>query len=176
MKKGLLIACLVMFTAVLYGAEPVFLTIDELAIYNGQNGNPSYVAVEGTIYDVTGVDNWKTGEHKGGKTGTDISALIKSAPHGNGILSKRTVVGSVVKPMTLAELAKFDGKNGNPAYVAVNGLVYDQTDIAAWKTGQHKGGKAGTDITKKIRKAPHGMKVFKDRKPVAKLVTEKKNK
>lgn len=72
------------------------LTIKELAAYNGKNGKPAYVAVDGVIYDVTGVEAWKDGEHKGGKAGTDISALIKNAPHKISVLGKRTTVGSIV--------------------------------------------------------------------------------
>ena len=30
----------------------------ELAKYNGQGGQPAYVAVDGVVYDVTGVAAW----------------------------------------------------------------------------------------------------------------------
>jgi len=33
---------------------------------------------------------------------------------------------------TTAELSRYNGKDGNPAYVAVNGVVYDVTNNAAW--------------------------------------------
>ena len=36
------------------------------------------------------------------------------------------------RAFTLEELAKYNGKDGNPAYVAVNGIVYDVTNNAAW--------------------------------------------
>ena len=36
------------------------------------------------------------------------------------------------RTFTIEELAKFDGKNGRPAYVAVNGMVYDVTNNRAW--------------------------------------------
>jgi len=37
-----------------------------------------------------------------------------------------------MRTFTEAELSKYNGRNGNPAYVAVNGIVYDVTNIAAW--------------------------------------------
>lgn len=43
------------------------------------------------------------------------------------------------------ELAKYDGKNGTPAYVAVDGLVYDLTSV--FQDGYHFGHVAGRDLT-----------------------------
>ena len=48
---------------------------------------------------------------------------------------------------SLNELAKYDGKNGNPAYVAVSGVVYDVTNNAAWAAATHFGLQAGNDLT-----------------------------
>lgn len=45
------------------------------------------------------------------------------------------------------ELAQYNGRNGNRAYVAVNGVVYDVTDNAAWAAATHFGLKAGEDLT-----------------------------
>lgn len=73
------------------------------------------------------------------------------------------------KTFTKEELAKFDGTGGKPAYVAVDGVVYDVTGVEAWKNGTHKGNKAGVDITEMIKKAPHGLKVLGKLKPVGKL-------
>jgi predicted heme/steroid binding protein len=57
--------------------------------------------------------------------------------------------------VTVEQLKKFDGKNGNPAYVAVDGVVYDVTAIPAWKNGEHKRGlKAGNDLTADFAAAP----------------------
>jgi len=72
------------------------LTLEELAKYNGKNGMPAYVAADGVIYDVTGIEAWKSGKHKGGSVGTDISNKIKSSPHGAAVLKKRKVVGKLV--------------------------------------------------------------------------------
>lgn len=32
--------------------------------------------------------------------------------------------------LTLEELAAYDGKDGNPAYIAVDGVIYDVTDVS----------------------------------------------
>ena len=47
-------------------------------------------------------------------------------------------------------LAKYNGQNGNPAYIAVNGKVYDVTNVAKWQGGVHKGYTAGVDYTNVI--------------------------
>lgn len=60
--------------------------------------------------------------------------------------------------LTLEELAQYDGKNGNPAYVAVDGVIYDMTDSAPWKDGEHNGFSAGQDLTDAIKNvSPHGV-------------------
>lgn len=64
------------------------------------------------------------------------------------------------KTFTAAELAKYDGQNGNPAYIAVNGVVYDVSNVPQWQGGMHNGHKAGTDLTKAIASAPHGTRVL----------------
>ena len=43
------------------------------------------------------------------------------------------------KEIKRVDLAKYNGQNGNPAYVAVNGKVYDVTDSPAWTGGEHHG-------------------------------------
>ena len=43
------------------------------------------------------------------------------------------------KKFTLEELAKYDGKNGNPAYVAYSGKVYDVSESSFWTDGDHLG-------------------------------------
>jgi len=60
--------------------------------------------------------------------------------------------------LTLEELSEFDGKNGNKAYVAVDGIIYDVTDVKPWANGDHNGNTAGNDLTEEIAKSPHGVK------------------
>ncbi len=58
--------------------------------------------------------------------------------------------------MTLAELAQNNGQNGRPAYVAVNGTIYDVTESPRWQNGQHPPDhQAGMDLTEELASAPH---------------------
>ncbi len=64
---------------------------------------------------------------------------------------------STEKKFTLEELAKFDGNNGSPAYVAFKGKVYDVSESSFWMDGDHLGAhQAGKDLTEEIEIAPHG--------------------
>lgn len=47
----------------------------------------------------------------------------------------------------LEELAQYNGANGRPAYVAVNGIVYDVSLEATWGGGTHFSLYAGKDLT-----------------------------
>ena len=70
------------------------LTLEDLKAYDGQNGQPAYIAIDGTIYDVSAVEPWKTGIHQGKyKAGNDLSEEIKKSPHGKGVLKQAVVVG-----------------------------------------------------------------------------------
>lgn len=49
---------------------------------------------------------------------------------------------------TLADLKQnYDGKNNQPAYIAIDGIVYDITYEAAWAGGSHFGIQAGEDVS-----------------------------
>lgn len=57
---------------------------------------------------------------------------------------------------TRDSLAKFDGKDGRPAYVAYQGKVHDVTGSLMWEGGDHEGEHfAGTDLTAEMDDAPH---------------------
>ena len=73
----------------------LLVTLEELAQFNGKDGNFAFVAVDGQIYDVTNEPNWRNGDHNGQQAGQDVSAYITGAPHGKGILERFTVVGKI---------------------------------------------------------------------------------
>ncbi len=61
------------------------------------------------------------------------------------------------KKFTVEELSKYNGKNGNPAYIAYKGKVYDVTNSSFWLDGDHLGAhQAGKDLTAEMDVAPHG--------------------
>ena len=60
------------------------------------------------------------------------------------------------KTFTIEELKTFNGKDGNPAYIAVNGLVYDVTNNAAWAAATHFGLTAGNDLTQEFQSCHPG--------------------
>lgn len=80
---------------------------------------------------------------------------------------------SEMKVFTLAELSTYNGSNGMPAYVAVDGVVYDLTNSNAWKNGKHNGFTAGRDLSDEIKEiSPHGVKNLEGIPVVGKLAEE----
>ncbi len=58
-------------------------------------------------------------------------------------------------------LAKSNGKEGNPVYIAYKGKVIDVSNSRLWKTGLHMGRHAaGADLTAHLSAAPHGPEVL----------------
>ncbi len=55
------------------------------------------------------------------------------------------------------ELAKYDGSDGKPAYVAVNNEVYDMTNVPVWAGGTHFGLLAGKNLTHDFSICHNGM-------------------
>lgn len=53
----------------------------------------------------------------------------------------------LTKEFTADELSTFDGSEGRPAYVVINGIVYDVGLEATWGGASHFGLKAGKDLT-----------------------------
>lgn len=72
---------------------------------------------------------------------------------------------------TLDELKAYDGKNGNSAYVAIEGIVYDVTNNKEWTDGQHQGLSAGNDLTADLAASPHGTSVLGNLTQVGTLVS-----
>lgn len=65
------------------------------------------------------------------------------------------------REFTLSELSRFNGKDGQPAYIAFAGKVYDVSNSPLWKTGTHLNRHAaGADLTDQLGSAPHGTNVL----------------
>lgn len=64
---------------------------------------------------------------------------------------------SAPRTFTVEELAMYNGENGNPPYVAVNGIVYDLSSKIVWRQGNHFGLKAGKDLTAEFQRCHQGI-------------------
>lgn len=72
--------------------------------------------------------------------------------------------------LTLDGLKQYDGQNGNSAYVAVDGVIYDVTRVRKWKDGKHEMGvTAGQDLTDLISQSPHGKSILSEAPIVGKI-------
>lgn len=77
--------------------QPQGISLDEVAKHTGKDGNSCWVAVDGTVYEISGFVLWVEGEHKpsGGraKCGKDLSEVIKQSPHGKSKLKLLKEIG-----------------------------------------------------------------------------------
>ena len=96
-----------------------------------------------------------------------------TAPADGGTVDEKPVDEEPVvegKTFTLAELAEFNGKSGKPAYVAVDGVVYDVTGSAQWPEGDHTpcnlDAMAGRDLSRILDQAPTRMRGYIEARPV----------
>lgn len=130
-------------------------TLEQLAEYNGKDGKPSYVAVDGKVYDVSAILQWQSGSHYGLMAGTDLSEYFKGCHASNlNILENAKEIGVIVdkrqeqfRQFTMNEVKECTGLNGKPCYVVVDGTVYDVLDIPCWNGGKHYGLMGGKDLT-----------------------------
>ena len=190
MKKILLLTSVLLLAFSIVGCEQVstFLnqneevvfTLDELAAYNGKDGNKGYTAVNGVVYDVT--DEFPNGEHQGFQVaGIDATAIFQASPHTMSMLGSLDIVGvletlttqvndtttqitnttneTTLPVFTLEELAVYNGQNGQKGYIAVDGVIYDVT--TAFPNGMHQGlHLAGTDATAAFNSSPHARSIL----------------
>lgn len=70
-----------------------YFTLEQLAFYNGENGAPAYVAVNGTVYDVTDIPAWRGNNHFGIRPGKDLTNEFETCHPGAMVLSVLPVVG-----------------------------------------------------------------------------------
>lgn len=90
-----------------------------------------------------------------------VTAMLVTSCAGSSATPTPTMPASA-KTFTTTELARYDGQNGQPAYVAIGGKVYDVSAIAQWKGGKHQGMTAGKDITAAFEsQSPHTLAFIK---------------
>lgn len=76
------------------------------------------------------------------------------------VLPREASNSSSGQNISAATLAKYDGQNCEPCYVAIDESVYEIEQGRLWQDGQHttSGGKAmcGKDLTEALKQSPHG--------------------
>jgi predicted heme/steroid binding protein len=86
------------------------MTRTELAMFDGRDGRRTYIAVNGTIYDVTESPRWENGLHPPDhQAGQDLTEELKSAPHIKAVVERFPVVGTLEEEppqITTAEKSK----------------------------------------------------------------------
>ena len=99
--------------------------------------------------------------------GDDTSVEEKTATEET---SPSTAPTEEEKTFTLEDLGEFDGKDGQPAYVAVDGVVYDVSNSSDWPEGKHTpcslDASAGKDLSEVLEHSPPSMRSYIEAKPV----------
>lgn len=98
-----------------------------------------------------------------------INNLDNPTPSAAALIAKELPISNS-RQFTKEELTAFDGKNGTPAYVAVNGTVYDVTNSAAWGAATHFGLSAGNDVTAQFNSCHAGQPILEKLPVVGKMI------
>ncbi|MCR6546594.1 cytochrome b5 domain-containing protein [Dehalobacterium formicoaceticum] len=99
-----------------------------------------------------------------------LEAVIKATPEAEPPTPLIPTSAGNQSTFTLPELSQYDGKDGNPAYIGVNGIVYDVTNNATWAAATHFGLTAGNDLTNEFATCHGGQPILSKLKVVGKLV------
>jgi predicted heme/steroid binding protein len=105
-----------------------------LSAFDGKSETPAYVAFDGKVYDVSGLELWNDGVHMKHMAGSDLTHALPRAPHGEEKLQPLRVVGaydsSLALPKTFVQRAFYFVAYMNLALVFLVLLV-----IAYWRWG-----------------------------------------
>ena len=66
-----------------------------LAAFDGRDGRPARVAVQGTVYDVSALPRWRGGTHIKHGAGNDLTGDLPRAPHDATLLERAQRVGTL---------------------------------------------------------------------------------
>jgi predicted heme/steroid binding protein len=86
------------------------MTLAELAEHDGRDGRRAYIAVNGTVYDVTDSPRWENGLHPPDhQAGQDLTEELAGAPHVRTVIERFPVIGSLEEEAT-AQTTSGSGK------------------------------------------------------------------
>lgn len=71
-------------------------TLDEVRRCDGKDGRPALIAYKGQVYDVSSSFLWQGGRHQVlHSAGTDLTDAMADAPHGDDMMERVPVVGTL---------------------------------------------------------------------------------
>jgi predicted heme/steroid binding protein len=77
--------------------DRIELSLQQLSRFDGKHGRPAYIAYRGDIYDVTGSFLWMDGRHQAlHQAGHDLTDVLDNAPHGEDLLERVPLIGTLV--------------------------------------------------------------------------------
>ena len=86
------------------------MNLAELAEHDGRDGRRAYIAVNGTVYDVTDSPRWEEGLHPPDhQAGKDLTEELAKAPHVRTVIERFPVIGSLEEEAT-AQTTSGSGK------------------------------------------------------------------
>jgi len=72
-------------------------TQEQLSRFDDREGRPAYIAYKGKVYDVTESFLWMGGRHQAlHQAGEDLTAVLDTAPHGEDLLERVSVIGKLI--------------------------------------------------------------------------------
>jgi predicted heme/steroid binding protein len=136
---------------IIHTSYAIHLAFKRWRIWNGFSATILFLVYLSLIFGLIYVDKYygKTDDEESVTQNVESTKKTASSTSNNVTTqsesTSQTTTSSVVKTFTLSELAKYNGQNGNPAYVAVDGQVYDLTSV--FENGKHFSHYAGKELT-----------------------------
>lgn len=156
------------------------ITREELASFNGKDKEKIYIAIEGVIYDISNLKEFKESPYNSLKAGSDVTEeynnLLKDGNY--DILKNINKVALLAEPyeeevikdkednfnkeelniIPLEELSKNNGEKGSLYYIAIEGIVYDISNLPLVNILKNMGLSLGKDLTEEFKNKYRGDK------------------
>lgn len=109
-------------------------SLEELSYFDGKDGRPAYFAYQGKVYDVSASKLWREGSHmKKHAAGTDLTDLLKTAPHGEEKIFAMPVAGSLITGETKKRGAGYERVFYFMAYMNLVFVFFITFLVALWR-------------------------------------------
>lgn len=119
------------------------------------------------------MDNLRRQEIDADKTNNQVTtvATIETTQETNQTTTTTSepsamIIAPTGQTFTKDSLKEFDGKEGRKAYIALDGKVYDVSEVPMWANGQHNGVEAGRDVSEDFKLSPHTKEILNNAKEI----------